>query len=282
MKGNSPKLIFKRVPHLENIDLLHGINITHDYPRHLHREYCVELVLRGTETTYCRGASYQALSGSLLLINPEEVHSTRSVGTEYKVIKIGPQAFRLITSKIFLRESGAIYFPKLIAQDSLVFQSLLKLYGKLEQNLSFLEQESELISTITLLIKRQMKDRLNLMSAKAEPHYVELIRDYICDRYADNISLSALSSLTNLSPYYLLRAFHRQVGFPPHEYQTQVRIAHARKFLSKGQAISATALKTGFCDQSHFARNFKRIVGMTPGQYVSESKIVQDPNEEVC
>jgi AraC-like DNA-binding protein len=38
-----------------------------------------------------------------------------------------------------------------------------------------------------------------------------------------------LTSLTNLSPFYLLRVFHNRAGFPPHEYQTQVRIAHARK-----------------------------------------------------
>jgi len=282
MKGDSPTLIFERVPHLADIDLLYGLNITHDYPRHLHKEYCIELVLRGTETTCCRGASHQALPGSLLLINPEEVHSTRSVGTEYKVIKINPKAFGLITSKIFERGSSTIYFPKLIIHDPLLFRLLLKLYGKLEQNLSFLEQESELISTIGLLIERQKKDCLNLPPARQEPHYIQLVRDYIGDHYDENISLSALSSLTNLSPYYLLRAFHHQVGFPPHEYQTQVRIAHARKLLSGGQTISATALRTGFCDQSHFARNFKRIVGMTPGQYLSESKIVQDLNEEVC
>ena len=279
MKGSSSKLIFWRAPHLKNIDFLHGLNITHDYPRHLHREYCIELVLRGTETTFCRGSSYKAFPGSLLLINPEEVHSTKSVGTEYKVIKISPQALGLITSKVFGRDAVTLYFPKLVIHDPLVFLLLLKLYSKLQQNLSFLEQESELVATIGLLIKRQSKDHLTLAPARKESRHIKLIRDYIGDRYAENISLSELSSLANLSPYYLLRAFHRQVGLPPHEYQTQVRIAHARKFLSEGQAISATALRTGFCDQSHFARNFKRIVGMTPGQYLSESKIVQDPNE---
>lgn len=40
--------------------------------------------------------------------------------------------------------------------------------------------------------------------------------------------------------------------------------------------ISQAALETGFFDQSHLSRNFKRIVGITPGQYVSKSKIVQD------
>jgi AraC-like DNA-binding protein len=279
IKSNSAKLIFWRAPHLENIDFLHGLNITHDYPRHLHEEYCIELVLRGTETTIYRGASHKAVPGSLLLINPEEVHASKSVRTEYKVIKMRPPAFSRISSEIFGRNTETFYFPKLVIQDPLVFRLLLKLYSNLKQNLSFLEQESELISTIALLIKRQNKDHLTVASPGEERHYIKLIRDYIRSHYAENILLSELSSLTNLSPYYLLRAFHRRVGLPPHEYQTQVRIAHARKLLSGGYPISDTALETGFCDQSHFARNFKRIVGMTPGRYFSESKIVQDLKE---
>lgn len=279
MKGNPSKLKFWRAPHLENIDFLHGLNITHYYPRHLHEEYCIQLVLQGTETTIRRSTRYKAFPGSLVLMNPEEVHASESVRSEYKIIRIRPHTFSRISSELFGHDSQTLYFPKLIIQDSLVFPSLLRLYLKLEQNLSSLEQESEFISAIGLLIKRQIKNHLNLAPPREERHYIKLVREHIKSRYAENISLSELSLLTNLSSYYLLRAFHRQVGFPPHEYQTQVRIAHARKLLSGGHAILDTALETGFCDQSHFARNFKRIVGMTPGQYVSESKIVQDLKE---
>jgi AraC-like DNA-binding protein len=84
-----------------------------------------------------------------------------------------------------------------------------------------------------------------------------------------------------MSPFYLLRVFHNAVGVPPHEYQTQVRIAQARKLIRKGMSISQVALTTGFFDQSHLYRNFKRIVGVTPGQYLSQSKIVQYTGEQV-
>ena len=109
-----------------------------------------------------------------------------------------------------------------------------------------------------------------------EPGYVKLVRDYLKTHYAENVSLAQLTAITNLSPFYLLRVFGNQVGCPPHEYQTQVRIAHARKLIRKGNPISAVALETGFFDQSHFSRNFKRIVGVPPGQYYSQNKIVQD------
>jgi len=61
------------------------------------------------------------------------------------------------------------------------------------------------------------------------------------------------ASITNLSPFYLLRVFRKQVGCPPHEYQTQVRIARARKLIRKGHSIAEVALESGFFDQSHFS-----------------------------
>ena len=168
------------------------------------------------------------------------------------------------------------YFPELIINDTTIFRLLLNLHLKLEQNISPLEKESEFLSTIGLLLARQNKNRPTLKPVGKERHYIKLIRDYLRSHYAGNVTLADLTLITNLSPFYLLRVFHNQVGVPPHEYQTQVRIAQARKLLRNGMSISQAALETGFFDQSHLSRNFKRIVGTTPGQYLSQSKIVQD------
>ena len=126
------------------------------------------------------------------------------------------------------------------------------------------------------MLERQNNIHSTLQSLGKDHRSIKLVRDYLKSHYAENVSLAQLTSIANLSPFYLLRVFHNQVGFPPHEYQTQVRIAHARKLLLEGKSISQAALETGFCDQSHLSRNFKRIVGSTPGQYLSQSNIVQD------
>jgi AraC-like DNA-binding protein len=54
-----------------------------------------------------------------------------------------------------------------------------------------------------------------------------------------------------------------------YEYLTQVRVARAKRLLSQGYAIAQVAQKTGFADQSHLTRQFKRFVGVTPGKYGS-------------
>lgn len=264
------QLKFWHVPHLDNLELLHATHLTHDYPRHMHEEYSIALILQGTETTFCRGASHEASVGDILLIDAEEVHSNKSVGSEYRSIKVRAKLFNRIARDLTRKESGPPHFRQLVVHDALLFRRLLRLHLKLEQNMSALEHESELISTFGLLLARQDRNHAALETRRRvgrEDIYVRRIRDFLKSHYAENVSLSQLGTLTNLSPFYLLRVFHNHAGFPPHEYQTQVRIAHARKLIRNGASLSQAALETGFFDQSHLSRNFKRIVGVTPRQY---------------
>jgi AraC-like DNA-binding protein len=277
-RKNTWKLRFSAVPDLD-LELLHAANITYDYPRHMHEEYSVVLILHGAETTNWLETSCTSLPGSLLLFNADEVHSSRSLETEYRIMKIRSRALNKIGFELTGHKLDRLCFPQLAINDPLMFQLLLRLHLKFEQNASPFEQESEFISTIGLLITRHHKNHIVLQPPGKEPQYVNLIRDYLKSHYAENVSLAQLAAITNLSPFYLLRAFSKQVGCPPHEYQTQLRITRARKLIRNGRSISEVALATGFFDQSHFSRNFKRIVGVPPGQYSSQSKIVQDTRD---
>jgi transcriptional regulator GlxA family with amidase domain len=94
-------------------------------------------------------------------------------------------------------------------------------------------------------------------------------KEWLDANFEQNVSIRSLADLAGLSPYYLVRAFHRQVGVPPHRYQTIVRVHRARKLLTSGAALSEVAYRTGFCDQSHLTRCFKRTLSVTPGSYTT-------------
>ncbi len=268
------QLKFWRLPHLDNLELLHASCVTHDYPRHMHEEYSIAVVLQGTEITTCRGTNHIARAGDLLLINAEEVHANRSIESEYRLIKVRAKTLERIVQQLGGHHGAVICFPELVVNDPALFRRLLYLHLTLEQNISALEQESAFVSTMGFLLMRQDRKYCSPQSAKVgrEDVYVRLVREYLKSHYAENVSLTQLTSLTNLSPFYLLRIFHNSAGFPPHEYQTQVRIAHARKLIRNGTSLSQAALETGFFDQSHLSRNFKRIVGVTPRQYFSDRR----------
>ena len=61
-----------------------------------------------------------------------------------------------------------------------------------------------------------------------------------------------------------------QLGIPPHQYQIQIRISRAKVLLRKGLPIKKIVKETGFTDQSHLTRHFKRFVQVTPSRYLPQ------------
>jgi AraC-like DNA-binding protein len=275
-RSDSWRFRFWQLPELFNLEVFYGRSVTFEYPRHIHEDFSLGVILQGSDTTYRRGDSYTAYAGDLSLINAGEVHSSRSEAAEYRIFHISPESFEHLGEKIIGDRFRNPRFPKGPTRDPLLFRVLLDLHLGLEQRASILEQESSLISAIAFLLERQCRVPAFDHSTRRRSERIGLIEEYLRTRYADNVTLAELSNLADLSPYYLLRVFHQEVGCPPHEYQTQLRVAHAKKLIRNGHSIVDAAITTGFFDQSHFSRNFKRIAGVTPGQYLSESNIVQD------
>lgn len=91
--------------------------------------------------------------------------------------------------------------------------------------------------------------------------------DYIEENYAEAIPLSHLATLAGLSLHRFVTVFREQVGIPPYQYVCRVRIREARTMLRRGLPLVTVALATGFFDQSHLSRHFKRQCGVTPGSF---------------
>jgi transcriptional regulator GlxA family with amidase domain len=71
--------------------------------------------------------------------------------------------------------------------------------------------------------------------------------------------------MAGLSRDHFARAFHQSVGMPPHSYLLRRRLDHVEQMLKETQLpLSQIALATGFSDQSHLARHFRRQTGMSP------------------
>lgn len=63
------------------------------------------------------------------------------------------------------------------------------------------------------------------------------------------------------------RKFERLVGMPPHAFRLVQRLNMARDRLRAGREIADIACESGFADQSHFGRHFRRAFGVTPRAY---------------
>ena len=93
------------------------------------------------------------------------------------------------------------------------------------------------------------------------------------DRFKENLELAEIAAVVGVHPVYMAsmfrRHFHKTIG----DYQRQLRVEFACKRLATGlMSLAEIALAAGFVDQSHFARVFKRSLGMTPGTYRKQSE----------
>ena len=91
-------------------------------------------------------------------------------------------------------------------------------------------------------------------------------------RLAEPLSLDDLAASAGLSPFHFARQFKVATGHPPHEYHVRLRVDRAQELLRQhGRAwtMAAVAQEVGFSDQSHLARHFRRVVGVTPGEFLA-------------
>ncbi len=64
--------------------------------------------------------------------------------------------------------------------------------------------------------------------------------------------------------YRFIRSFKAEVELTPHQFQIQNRIRKAQRLIHEADTITEVALTTGFCDQSHFIKQFEKQVGLSP------------------
>jgi AraC-like DNA-binding protein len=93
---------------------------------------------------------------------------------------------------------------------------------------------------------------------------------YIEEHFRSKLTRSQMAAAANLSTFYFSRLFRRHVGFSPEAYVLNCRLRYAAKLLAlRGPdcSIADVAADSGFADQSHFGRLFRRAFGRTPQQY---------------
>ncbi|MGB6016783.1 MAG: helix-turn-helix transcriptional regulator, partial [Nodosilinea sp.] len=71
-----------------------------------------------------------------------------------------------------------------------------------------------------------------------------------------------------MSAHYFSQLFKQSTGFAPHQYVIRCRVERAKTLLAQPHTpIADIAYQVGFAHQSHLNRHFKRLVGVTPGQW---------------
>jgi AraC-like DNA-binding protein len=93
------------------------------------------------------------------------------------------------------------------------------------------------------------------------------VRAFLSSEHAAQATLADLAEAAGCSRFAAYRAFRGRFGLSPSDYQRQLRLRSARRALACGTAVADVAAATGFADQAHLTRWFRRCYGITPGAY---------------
>jgi AraC-like DNA-binding protein len=207
------------------------------------------------------------------VINPGQVHwggPAEARGCTYRIFYPDCAVVQAVLDSVDEAWPGVPYFGLSRICDRTLAQRLHHLFNTLETGASSpLESDSYLTTTLTHLITHYANPSPQLPRIGPEKQAIQQVRDYLETHYSQNIALQELADLVQFKPLRLLRTFRKELGLPPHAYLVQVRVTQAKVMLAQGYPIIEVALHTGFADQSHLTRHFKRFVGVTPGQYVA-------------
>jgi len=245
-------------------------------PLHQHDEYQICLSIDAHGEYLYRGQRIPVPAGSFSVIHPGEVHAARDPDdrmshSRYGVMYVSPEALRNAAEQIEGRSTSLPLIPDCVFFDEQLADLFLQFLAASREPASLLNLDACQLTLLTRLVRRHGNGSMSIPRLRGERRAVQLVRHYLDDMYAEDVSLNELSQLAGLSPFHLARVFKYEVGLPPHAYQVGVRIARAKALILAGVTITQAAHATGFADQSHFARHFKRLVGTAPGRYVHET-----------
>jgi AraC-like DNA-binding protein len=231
-----------------------------------HEQYAVCTVDKAASDIRYRLNLRRVTNSSTLLFEPGETHVTQPT--------TGPQDFQVLfftleTMRQYAEEmgiKGQLHFNPAFSTDEEVLLSCKRMQAAILDEVTEFELQSRLAECVGMLLTHQAERRMPEMSSPGRQPLMRA-RDFLFDQYAHALSLDEIAGIAGLSRFHFLKAFTAQFGLTPHAYQIHLRIERSLPLLRQGMSLTHVAETMGFNDQSHFIRHFKRIMGVTPGQY---------------
>ena len=255
---------FRQV-HRPGIELYRAHIVRYAFDPHTHDAFGLGAIDSGVERFRYRGAEHLAPPQSLVLMNPDMLHTGRAEteqGWCYRMIYLDAQVLEQVTG-----ERGW-WFAEPVGRDSMAARRVSELLAAMWQCRDPLAIDGGLL-TLTDLLRpyargtRPVEPPRRLNADLALDRAVALMND----RLADGLTLDQLAGAAGLSPFHFLRCFKARHHATPHQMLMALRLFRAKQQLSAGIAPAAVAAEVGLVDQAHLTRRFARMYGVTPARY---------------
>ena len=243
---------------------------------HRHDTYAIGVTLSGVQTFRYRGGRQISLPGRIIVLHPDEIHDGAAgteAGLRYRMLYLDPalvhRALGEMTPLPFVREP--------VLSDPVLQTALLATLGRLDDTIDDLALD-DLIDRIAQGLARHGKTAGG-PAATVSAQRIHRARDYLCDNALRVVRSHELEEVTGLDRFALARQFRALFATSPHRFLIMRRLDHARRLITRGEALADIAAAVGFADQSHLTRHFKKAFGITPGRWAQVTQAPRTANE---
>lgn len=248
------------------------------FETHWHEQFQILYFEQGEALIHCHSHPYEVKSGDVVIINSNEIHygETLCQHLVYHIVKIDLNF--LVSSQVDFCQTeyinpllhGQIRFQNHITQDEGLaeqVQQIVKEYHQQEIGCE-LAIKAHIYHIMVLLLRRYKQEVFHNNEQNRQQksmHQLRTVLEYMDQHYNENISLTELASLANMSNQHFCRIFKTITGKRPVDYMNYLRINKAVILLSESDFnISEIAMAVGFDDSNYFSRLFKKYQKKSP------------------
>ncbi|HEV8370176.1 MAG TPA: AraC family transcriptional regulator [Pyrinomonadaceae bacterium] len=239
-------------------------------PRHTHKRALFCFVMAGNYTEEYGGRTRECTSSTLLFHPPEELHAEHfhDSGGRSFIIEIESEWLKR------LRDQGSVAEPAPGIKRGIAELLARRLYKELVQR----DEVSDLIieGLMMELVGESSRARARV-EVNHPPRWLEQAKDLLHERFAEPLKLADIAQSVSVHPVHLAQVFHKSYRCTIGDYVRRLRVERACHDLANSESpLAYIALAAGFCDQSHFNRTFKRLIGIAPSEYRKSIRATKD------
>ncbi|WCM18084.1 AraC family transcriptional regulator [Paraburkholderia bryophila] len=233
------------------------------YAMHRHDTYAIGHTLAGVQNFRYRGGSRNSLPGGTMVLHPDEPHDGQAGtgdGFRYRMIYVDPALLQqALGGKPLPFVKGGL------SDDPRLFKATANLLRMMDGAFDPLEQDDALYDLAIAL------DAVAGVAATRRPvdfQSAARAREHLLASLEHTVTLDELAAAAGRDRWSLSRDFRALFGTSPHRYLTMRRLDRVRQLVVHGTSLADAAAASGFSDQSHMTRHFKRAWGVAPAQWL--------------
>lgn len=245
----------------------------------LHLHDCLEIgyCYSGTGIFVIENKVFPFKAGDLCVVNDEEVHlaqSTRGTVSQWRFVMVDPARLLKLsaenTALLSIAPLGGSDFRNVIRgeeQPGLCEKVRMMIDELLEAGEGYREAVRGMMLAIMAGLHR-LPGRTGAAVPRRRRVDMERIApalQHLATHYAEQVRISALAKMCNMSPTHFRRMFKKAAGRSPARHLTNLRIRMAAALLESTQRkVLDIAMEVGYSTLSSFNRHFKTVIGMSP------------------